>query len=93
MRPRGIDISGWSDKALCLEMDYLAEVIQREEEAREARQNKASEDVERIIMDLRRSGARDRQMAIKWLHEAHFTNGDTEYLAYCLDVPYGYFRK
>mgnify|MGYP000035191181 CR=1 FL=1 len=93
IRPRHIDTSGWSDKALVMELDYLAEVIQREEEAREVRQNKAIEEVERIILDLRRCGARDRQMAIRWLHEAHFTNGDAEYLAYCLDVPYGYFRK
>ena len=93
IRPRHIDTSGWSDKALVIEMDYLAEVIQREEEAREIRQNKAIAEVERIILDLRRCGARDRLMAIRWLHEAHFTNGDAEYLAYCLDVPYGYFRK
>ena len=93
VRPRGIDISSWTDKALVLEMDYLAEVIQREEEAREQRQQRAIEEAERIIMDLRRCGARDRQMAIRWLHEAHFTNGDAEYLSYCLDVPYGYFRK
>ena len=49
VRPRGIDISGWSKMALCLEMNYLAEVIQREEEAREERQNKAIEEAERII--------------------------------------------
>ena len=93
VRPRGIDISGWSDKALSIEMEYLAEVIQREEEARKARQKKSIEEVERIIKELRRCGARDRQMAIKWLHDANYTNGDVEYLAYCLDVPYGYFRK
>ena len=93
VRPRGIDISGWSDKALSIEMEYLAEVIQREEEARKARQKKSIEEVERIIKELRRCGARDRQMAIEWLHDANSTNGDVEYLAYCLDVPYGYFRK
>ena len=93
IRPRHIDTSGWSDKALVIEMDYLAEVIQREEEAREIRQNKAIAEVERIILDLRRCGARDRLMAIRWLHEAHFTNGDAEYLAYCMDVPYRYFKE
>ena len=93
IRPRHIDISGWSDRALVIEMDYLAEVIQREEEARELRQEKAIDEVERIILDLRRCGARDRQMAIRWLHEAHYTNGDAEYLAYCMDVPYRYFKE
>jgi hypothetical protein len=39
------------------------------------------------------SGARDRQAAIAWIHEAEGTNGDDDYLAWTLGLPYQYFRK
>jgi hypothetical protein len=39
------------------------------------------------------SGAKDRATAMRWIHEAEDTQGDDDYLAYTLGLPYQYFRK
>ena len=61
------------------------------DEARE--QAAAVHDLEIRIQDLLMSGAKDRGMAIRWLHEAYDTRGDTGFLEYYLGVPYGYLDK
>jgi hypothetical protein len=43
------------------------------------------------MLDLLRSGAKDRAMAMRWVHEAEETGGDDEYLCYTLGLPYRYF--
>jgi len=35
-------------------------------------------------------GARTREVAIEWMHQAEETNGDGDYLCYRLGLPYGY---
>jgi hypothetical protein len=42
------------------------------------------------MLDLLRSGAKDREMALRWIHEAEDTGGDDEYLCYTLGLPYRY---
>jgi hypothetical protein len=37
------------------------------------------------------SGAKDREMAMRWIHEAEGSNGDDEYLCFLLGLPYRYF--
>jgi hypothetical protein len=39
------------------------------------------------------SGAKDRETALRWIHQAEDTQGDDEFLCYNLGLPYGYFRK
>ena len=39
------------------------------------------------------SGARTREQALRWIHEAEGTQGDDEYLCFTVGLPYGYFRK
>lgn len=48
---------------------------------------------ERTIYDLRNSGAKDLNMAIRWLHDAHDTRGDDEFLEFHLGIPYGYIAR
>jgi hypothetical protein len=36
-------------------------------------------------------GAKDMDMAMRWIHEAEDTNGDSDYLAWTLGLPYRYF--
>jgi hypothetical protein len=48
---------------------------------------------EKRVNDLIFSGARDRETALRWIHEAEGTMGDDEYLCYTLGLPYMYFRK
>jgi hypothetical protein len=92
-RPRGIDTSSWTEQDFEKEFEYLAEVIRREDEVRRADQHRAivrfSERIERTIL----SGAKDRETALRWIHEADGSNSDEEYLAYLNGLPYGYFKS
>lgn len=40
-----------------------------------------------------RMGARTRETAIRWFHQAEDTNGDADYLCYRLGLPYGYIKE
>ncbi len=45
------------------------------------------------VAELLSTGAKDQAMAMRWIHEAEETNGDNDYLAWTLGLPYQYFRK
>jgi hypothetical protein len=68
-------------------------VIQQEEVVRCAAETEAVRGFEMRVQGLLMSGAKDRAMALRWIHEAEGSNGDDEYLCFCLGLPYGYFRK
>lgn len=93
VRPRGVDTSSWTVETFLKEFAYLGLVIEREEKARIAAEQNAVFSFEKRISDLMFSGAKDRATAMRWIHEAEDTNGDDEYLAYTLGLPYQYFRK
>lgn len=84
---------GFSPEDKQIEWDHLVRVSTERYEAEVAEQKQAAHDVEVTIQDLLMAGARDRGMAVRWLDEAHETNGDLEYLCYKLNVPYGYFKN
>jgi len=44
-------------------------------------------------LSLLQTGAKNRAMALRWIHEAEGSNGDDEYLCFLLGLSYGYFRK
>lgn len=73
--------------------DDLLGALKREMEYERAREAEAIVDFNRRIGMLMSMGAKDYEMAIKWLHDAHETNGDDEYLEYQLGLPYGHIRK
>lgn len=79
----------WYEEALEQLRGEAEEVFAAERE----REELAIAELEASIAKLIASGAGDRATAIRWLHEANGTNGDTEYLEFCLGIPYGYFRK
>jgi hypothetical protein len=93
VRPRGVDTSTWTEADFLKEFGYLNLVIERENTLRLAREEAASHEFEMRMLDLLRSGAKDREMALRWIHEAEETGGDDEYLCYTLGLPYGYFRE
>lgn len=93
IRPRGIDTSSWTEARFESEFAVLGQVIEQEEIALQAAQEKAMHEFEMRMQDLLRSGAKDRAMALRWVHEAEGSNGDNEFLCYLVGVPYGYFRK
>ena len=93
VRPRGVDTSGWTVETFLKEFAYLGLVIEREDIARKETESQATVVFEQRIQSLIEAGAKDRATAMRWIHEAEDTNGDDEYLAWTLSLPYGYFRK
>ena len=92
-RPRGVDTSSWTLEQFQEEFVILGQAIDREETARKASESKAVELFERRVAELISTGAKDSEMAMRWIHEAEETNGDNDYLAWTLGLPYQYFRK
>ncbi len=92
-RPRGVDTSSWTLEQFQEEFAILGQAIDREELARRAFESKAVEAFERRVAELISMGARNSEMAMRWIHEAEETNGDNDYLAWTLGLPYQYFRK
>jgi hypothetical protein len=91
VRPRGVDTSTWSEADFLKEFGYLNLVIQREEIARKEREDSASQAFEQRVQSILASGAKDREMALRWIHEAEGSNGDDEFLCYLVGLPYRYF--
>lgn len=56
-------------------------------------QDLASQRFEQRVLDTIQSGAKDRETALRWIHQAENTDGDEEYLCYQVGLPYGYFKK
>ena len=93
VRPRGVDTSHWTLEDFEAEFEGLGVAIEAEEKVRVASEQHSIFSFEKRVSDLIYSGAKDRATAIRWIHEAEDTNGDDEYLAWTLSLPYGYFRK
>ena len=93
VRPRGIDTSTWTLEQFEAEFEGLGVAIDAEEIERKGAEAKATELFERRVAELINVGAKDYEMAMRWIHEAEDTNGDDDYLAWTLGLPYQYFRK
>jgi hypothetical protein len=93
VRPRGIDTTDWTEKEFMAEFETLGKVIEREEIARKESEAQASIRFEAQIQSMISSGAKSREAALAWIHDAEGSNGDDEYLCFLLGLPYGYFRK
>jgi hypothetical protein len=93
VRPRGVDTSGWTLETFRKEFDYLGQLIEREDIARKASEGRAVEAFERRVAEMISIGAKDYNMAMRWMHEAEGTQGDNDFLAWTLGLPYQYFRK
>ena len=66
--------------------------IRRNEEARQVDEKRAIEVFEKRMDALLKAGAKSREQALRWVHEAEETDGDGDYLCYTLGLPYGYFK-
>lgn len=93
VRPRGVDTSTWTVEDFRNEFEYLGSVIDAAEKDRKEAETSAVEAFERRVFELLRTGAKDKEMAMRWIHEAEGSNGDDEYLCYLVGLPYQYFRK
>ena len=92
-RPRGIDTTLWTEAEFEAEFLRLSVTIAEEECHRKEAEEKAKHDFEMRVLSLLQTGAKDRDMALRWIHEAEGSNGDDEYLCFLLGLPYRYFAK
>ena len=92
-RPRGHDTDSWTLEQFEAEFKLLSVAIADAEIERKNREENAVVVFEQRIDSLINLGAKDRVTAIRWIHEAEDTNGDDDYLAWTLSLPYQYFRK
>ena len=75
------------------DLDRLQAIIQDNEMIRKHDEEKAAHAFEMRLQGLMACGAKDREMALRWIHEAEGSNGDDEFLCYLVGLPYQYFRK
>jgi hypothetical protein len=91
VRPRGIDTTLWTEADFEREFVQLAKTIDANYTEQLAQEEVAMHDFEMRMLSLLQTGAKDREMAMRWIHEAEGSNGDDEYLCYLLGLPYRYF--
>jgi len=92
-RPRGIDTTDWTETQFEAEFVQLGKTIDANYKEQLAQEEVAQHDFEMRVLGLLQTGAKDREMALRWIHEAEGSNGDDEYLCYLLGLPYRYFIK
>lgn len=88
----------WDYSAMTLadfdrEFEYLAQECKRNAELRAKAEAEAAVRLEQRILSLLEYGAKSRAMALRWLDEAEGTNGDVDFLCFCLGVDYGYIKQ
>jgi hypothetical protein len=92
-RPRHVDTGSWTLADFDREFADLDKVMTANAASEKIAEAKAVEAFERRVAELISMGAKDSEMALRWIHEAEDTNGDDSYLAWTLGLPYMYFRK
>ena len=92
-RPRHVDTSTWTLERFNEEFVTLGQAIDAAEQERKIAEAKAVELFERRVAEMISIGAKDYAMAMRWMHEAEDTQGDNDFLAWTLGLPYQYFRK
>ena len=91
VRPRGVDTSNWDEATFEAEFNYLQDLIVKNDQERKIAEQEAVHAFEMRVQDLYSCGAKDREMALRWIHEAEGSNGDDEFLCYLVGLPYRYF--
>ena len=92
VRPRGVDTSNWDEATFEAEFNYLQDLIAKNEQERKISEQEAAHDFEMRVLSLLQTGAKDRDMVLRWIHEAEGSNGDNEFLCYLVGLPYRYFK-
>ena len=91
VRPRCIDTSSWTEADFEAEFVSLSQTIDANYKQQLAQEAVAQHDFEMRVLSLLQTGAKDREMALRWIHEAEGSDGDDEYLCFLLGLPYRYF--
>ena len=91
-RPR-FDYNTWTLEKFNAEFELMGRIIEDDNKVKQETQAQAAHDFEMRVLSLLQTGAKDRAMALRWIHEAEGSNGDNEYLCFLLGLPYSYFKK
>ena len=91
-RPR-FDYNTWTLEKFNAEFELIGRIIEDYNKVKQENQAQAAHDFEMRVLSLLQTGAKDRAMALRWIHEAEGSNGDNEYLCFLLGLPYSYFKK
>jgi hypothetical protein len=75
-----------------VEFEHLAITIDANETQRKESEQTAAHEFEMRIQSILACGAKDREMALRWIHEAEGSQGDDEFLCYLVGLPYHYFK-
>ena len=75
------------------EWNWLYQALERRIEEENEEHQECIAQLENRIASLIELGARDRNMALRWLMEAYECNGDWQFLEWNLGVPYDYTRE
>ena len=92
IRPRHRNLTAMSEDELDAMYQNLQVEIDRAEKDRHEAEAQAVTLFSKRVEDTIKSGAKDRETALRWIHEADGTNGDDEYLCYLNCLPYGFFK-
>jgi len=92
VRPRGISTHLWDEDKFNREFDFLQSEIVKNERERKIAEHEAAHAFEMRMLSIMACGAKDREMALRWIHEAEGSNGDNEYLCFLVGLPYHYFK-
>ena len=92
IRPRHINLAAMTEDELQAMCKRLEAEIEMADKARRADQAAAVLRFCKRIDEVIKSGAKDRETALRWIHEADGSNGDDEYLCYLNGLPYGFFK-
>jgi hypothetical protein len=82
-----------TEQQLEREISELTQIIERNQKQEELEQREAITRFEKRVEETIAWGAKNRETAIKWIHDAEDTGGDDEYLCYRLGLPYTYFKE
>jgi len=92
-RPRGISTHLWDESKFNREFDFLQNEIVKNDQERKIAEHEAAHAFEMRVQSILACGAKDREMALRWIHEAEGSNGDDEFLCYLVGLPYRYFAQ
>lgn len=92
IRPRHLNLAAMTEDELKAMCKRLEAEIEMAEKARREDQARAVALFSKRVEETIKSGAGDRETALRWIHEADGSDGDNEYLCYLNGLPYGFFK-
>lgn len=92
IRPRHMNLAAMTEAELEAECQRLEEEVKMADRARREAEAAAVLRFSKRIGEVIKAGAKDRETALRWIHEADGSNGDDEYLCYINGLPYGFFK-